>query len=154
MSALATHPATHSGDRRYTPPCGTNGGHRTLAGGAVRINVSVPDALIERVRAELPDLNVSGVLQSALRRLLECDHVRLVCGDCGEEVDPDDAAIIADTLARFWRELLWAWQPLVDKGGTAEGAARVAKRVAVEMGVPGAERIGIPRPPRNARRAS
>jgi post-segregation antitoxin (ccd killing protein) len=34
----------------------------------MRLNVTVPDGLIARVREEHPDLNVSGVLQQALRR--------------------------------------------------------------------------------------
>lgn len=97
----------------------------------------------------MPDLNVSAVLQQALVGLLECEHERVVCEDCGVSVD--GGADTLDALDRFWRELLHAWQPLVDRGGTAEGAARVAKVVAVEMGVPGAERQPVPRPPRKRR---
>lgn len=118
----------------------------------MRVNCHVPDALAEQVKEHLPDVNVSSVLQRALQALLECHHERLVCADCGAEVDEEAASNAA--LDVFWRELLWAWQPLVDKGGTAEGAARVAKAVAVEMGVPGAERRALPRPPRNAQRAA
>lgn len=112
----------------------------------MRINVTVPEALIERARDQLPDLNVSGVLQDALRRLLECEHERAVCADCGEPVELTAAA--GEALEMFWRELLYAWGPLVDRGGTAEGAARVAKVVAVELGVPSAETRALPRPPR------
>jgi hypothetical protein len=119
----------------------------------MRLNVTVPDGLIARVREEHPDLNVSGVLQQALRGLLECDHERLVCAACGEEVEADDAVVIGDALSRFWTELLWAWQPLVDRGGTAEGAARIGKEVAVRFGVPGAEHRALPRPPRATRKA-
>lgn len=115
----------------------------------MRVNCHVPDDLGDQIREHLPDVNVSAVLQAALRSLLDCTHERLVCADCGEAVDEEAASGAA--LDVFWRELLWAWQPLVDRGGSAEGAARVAKAVAVEMGVPGAERRALPRPPRAAR---
>ena len=118
----------------------------------MRLNVYVPDELGERVREQLPDVNVSALLQQALRGLIECDHERLACADCGEVVDYSAAA--GEALEMFWRELLYAWQPLVDRGGTAEGAARVGKEVAKALGVPGADRCPIPRPPRHARQAS
>lgn len=113
----------------------------------MRVNVYLPDDLGEQVKAALPDVNVSAVLQDALRRLLDCDHERLTCADCGEVVDA--SAVAGAAMDALWRELLWAWQPLVDKGGTAEGAARVGKDVAVRLGVPGAERRPLPRPPRH-----
>lgn len=112
----------------------------------LRVNVYVPDDLGERVKERLPDINVSAVLQQALVGLLDCDHERVACEDCGVSVDGGADAL--EALDRFWRELLHAWQPLVDRGGTAEGAARVGKAVAVEMGVPNAERRALPRPPR------
>jgi hypothetical protein len=126
-----------------------------MAGGrerweVVRVNVYVPDDLGQRVRDVLPDLNVSAVLQQALAGLLDCDHERVVCADCGVSVD--GGADTLEALDRFWRELLHAWQPLVDRGGTAVGAAQVAKAVAVELGVPNAERRSLPRPPRSNRR--
>lgn len=117
----------------------------------MRVNVYLPDELGERIRESLPDLNVSAIVQETLRGLLECRHERVACADCGEQVDVPAAA--ADALAAFWRELLWTWEPLVDRGGTAVGAAQVAKSVAVEMGVPGAESMPLPRPPK-MRRAS
>lgn len=115
----------------------------------MRLNVSVPDELIQQARADLPELNVSAVLQQALRGLLDCQHERLACADCGEPVD-GSAADTGEALAAFWSDLLHEWGPLVDRGGTAEGAARVGKAVAVRMGVPGAERKPLPRPPRHA----
>ena len=118
----------------------------------MRLNVYVPDDLGEAVREALPDLNVSGVLQDALRSLLDCRHERLACADCGEQVDPDDLA--GRALDAFWRELLWAWQPLVDRGGTAEGAARVARDVAVRMAVPDAAVRPLPRAPRHSMQAA
>lgn len=114
----------------------------------MRVNVYVPNELGERLRSSLPDLNVSAVLQNALRALLDCEHGVVACVDCGEAVDP--SASTGEALAAFWRELLWAWEPLVDRGGTAEGAARVGKAVAVEFGVPGADLRPLPRPARHA----
>lgn len=118
----------------------------------MRVNVSVPDALMEQVRSDMPDLNVSAVLQKALRDLVECDHERMACADCGEDVDVVDIA--RESMGLLWAELVHAWQPLVDRGGTAEGAARVGKEVAVRMGAAGAERRALPRPPRHHREAS
>lgn len=117
----------------------------------MRLNVYVPDDLGETVKEALPDLNVSAVLQAALRAKLECSHERLRCDDCGEVVSGGVDA--GEVLAAFWGDLLWAWQPLVDKGGTAEGAARVAKGIAVDAGVPGAELLPLPRRPRRGRAA-
>ena len=118
----------------------------------MRLNVTVPDRLIERVRTDLPDVNVSGVLQAALRSLLECDHERLSCATCETTVSRADLATTA--LDQLYRDLLWALEPLVDRGGTAEGAARVAKSVGLEHGIPAAERVPLPRPNRAMREAS
>lgn len=118
----------------------------------MRINAYVPDDLAAQVKEHLPDVNVSAVLQEALRTLLDCDHDRLVCAGCGEEVDP--TAVAGAALDAFYRELLWEWRALVNNHGTAVGAAQVAKRVAVAMGVPGAETRSLPRPPRSMRHVS
>ena len=118
----------------------------------MRVNCHVPDDLAARVKDELPDLNVSAVLQQALQGLLECEHERYVCADCGEDVDA--ALVASEAMGLLWAELLWAWQPLVDRGGTAEGAARIGKEVAVRMGAARAETRALPRPPREKRRAS
>lgn len=118
----------------------------------MRVNVYLPDDLGERIKEALPDLNVSAIVQETLRGLLECRHERVACADCGEQVDIPAAT--GDALAAFWRELVWTWEPLVDRGGTAVGAAQVGKEVAVRMGVPGADRIPLPRPPRAMRKAS
>lgn len=115
----------------------------------MRINAYVPDGLAERVKAELPEVNVSAVLQEALRSLLDCDHDRLACADCGEPVD-GSVVDAEEALAAFWSDLLHEWGPLVDRGGTAEGAARVGKAVAIAHGIPGADRKPLPRPPRHA----
>ena len=115
----------------------------------MRVNVHVPDDLARRVKERLPDLNVSALVQQALRGMLECSHERVCCADCGDVVDPSGAALKA-----FWGELLWEWEALVDRQGTAEGAARVGKDVAVRMGVPDADRMPLPRPPRARRTAA
>ena len=117
----------------------------------MRLNVTVPDRLIERVRDDLPDVNVSGVLQAALRTLLECDHDHLTCAGCGGDVDRSTVA--TEALGQFWSELLGEWEPLVDRHGTAVGAATVAKSVAVRHGVPRADRMPLPRPSRAMREA-
>lgn len=114
----------------------------------MRLNVYVPDDLGERVKAALPDVNVSAVLQAALTKLIDCDHARVACADCGEPMDLSEVA--GEALSRFYGDLLWALQPLVDRGGTAEGAARIAKTVAIEMCVPRADRP-LPRPVRQKR---
>lgn len=118
----------------------------------MRLNVYLPDELGEQVRDTLPDLNVSAVVQDALRTLLDCDHERLVCATC--EVSVSAEVIAGAAMRDLWRELLWAWEPLVDRHGTAVGAATVGKDVAVRMGVPGAESMPLPRPSRAMREAS
>lgn len=116
-----------------------------------RRNVYLPDELEAQVAARRPDLNVSRVLQDALWGLLgdDCEHRRLSCEDCGRELHRGDLGGAA--VADYYRELLHELGPLVDQGGTAEGAARIAKRVAIEAGVPDAEHRALPRPPRTAR---
>jgi hypothetical protein len=116
----------------------------------VRVNVYLPDELAEAVRDELPGVNVSGVLQEALRGLLACDHRSMVCTSCAAPVDAE--RLRTDAVESYYRGLIHELGPVVDNGGTAEGAARVAKRVALDHDVAKAERIALPRPPRNARR--
>ena len=116
----------------------------------MRVNVYLPDSLGELVRSA--DMNVSAIVQEALRQRLECDHERLTCSGCGGEAERSELA--GEALGALWRDLLWAWEPLVDRRGTAEGAARVARDVAVRHGVPRADRIPLPRPSRARREAS
>jgi hypothetical protein len=116
----------------------------------VRITIYVPDDLGEQVRST--DMNVSAVAQEALRQRLACGHERLSCAGCGDEVDR--AEVGGAAMKALWRELLWAWEPLVDRHGTAVGAAQVGKGVAVRMGVPDAEHVPLPRPSRAMREAS
>lgn len=114
-----------------------------------RRNVWLPDDLAAQVQEQLPDVNVSAVVQEALRALLDCEHEELTCADCGNAVDR--SVVAGEAMWVFWRELLWAWEPLVDRGGTAVGAAKVGRDVAVRMGVPKAEMLALPRPPRSRR---
>lgn len=115
-----------------------------------RKSVYVPDELIEQVDGQCPDLNLSALLQESLRRLLAgaCEHRRLTCQDCNASVSR--AEVSAAAVGEFCRVLLAELEPLVDKLGTAVGAAQVAKRVAVEFGVPDAEHKPLPRPARAA----
>ena len=123
----------------YKPPWGVRTPVGTRVGGEdpVRITIYVPDDLGEQVRSA--DMNVSAVAQEALRQRLGCTHDHLSCAGCGDVLEHSDVAGAA--LAAFYDELLWAFEPLVDRGGTAEGAARVAKSVALQHGVERAETI-------------
>ena len=55
--------------------------------------------------------------------------------------------------ASFYRELLFQLGEHAQRGGTAYGAAAVAKRVALEFGVRGAAYLPLPRPTRLEREA-
>lgn len=57
---------------------------------------------------------------------------------------------IPQAMEVLWKDMLWALEELVDRGGTAEGAARVLKQVAVRHAIPGAENP-LPRPSRRTR---
>lgn len=94
------------------------------------MNLSVPSELLEEVRRQIPDLNLSAVLQEALREHLECTHERLGCARCGVPVSRD--GIIDRALTYFYGDVQAALGPLVRQGGTAEGAARKVREVAVE----------------------
>jgi predicted amidophosphoribosyltransferase len=113
-----------------------------------RINVTVPDELLQHVR-ELDRVVFSKVLQDGLRALLACDHRQLACTRCGQRLARQMAG--AEAVERFYREAMWALDDLVHDGGTAEGAARVLKRVGVDNGVAAADAMALPRPTRAER---
>jgi hypothetical protein len=114
-----------------------------------RINVTVPDELMERVGV-LRGVVFSKVLQDGLRALLSCDHDQLECSRCGQLVTR--AQVGADSVERFFRSAMWEIGDLVEtEVGTAEGAARILKRVGIEHGVKVAEQIPLPRPSRAVR---
>lgn len=118
-----------------------------------RRNVYLPDELADLVERELPDVNLSALLQQALQSLLGCDHARLRCAGCAAPVER--SAIADAALSAFYRDVMWDLHPLVSRGGTAEGAARVVKAVAQRNGhrVSAAD-APLPRPNRTERHKS
>jgi hypothetical protein len=109
----------------------------------VRVNVFLPDDLAAAVRENLPGLNVSKTLQGALAALLGCKHGELACAACGTTIDR--AEVVGPELDAFYDELLRRLEPLVWKVGTAEGAARTMRDVALRHGVAVAGHRPLPR---------
>jgi hypothetical protein len=108
-----------------------------------RLNVSVPDELVKQVRRAHPELNISAVLQEALRAALGCRHDhRLACGACGEELEPGD--LEAAALSRFYATIMNLVSDAVFAGYTVEGVARVIRSWAQREGIPNADRIPLP----------
>lgn len=114
-----------------------------------RMNVTLPDELAALVRAELPGLNVSAVLQRALSELVECSHVELVCACCGARVQ--QRALVDVKLGAFYQELIWALHGPIARCATAEGAAQVVRATARSWDVPTVDRTPLPRPTRSQR---
>lgn len=117
-----------------------------------RVNVWLPQALFDLVRAQLPEVNVSQLLQEALRGALACQHEQLACAQCAQPIDR--WAMVDERMNGFFSDAMWALIPLVDRGATAEGAARVLKDVAQRWRIPAANRVPLPRPSRAARRTA
>lgn len=118
----------------------------------MRLNVWVPDELNDAVRSTLPDLNVSSVLQEALRGLLGCRHERAVCASCSTPLDP--WAMANTRLDRFYLDLIDGLAKLMNRpSGTVEGAARIAKELGVRAQIPAAVHRPLPRPTRAMRTA-
>jgi hypothetical protein len=115
----------------------------------VRLNVYLPDELTDALRAELPDLNVSRALQEALRSLLTCAHGDLCCQRCSKPLYRQDVA--EEALSAFYVDVWDRLDLLVRKVGTAEGAARILRDVAVRHGVATAGWRPLPRPTRGER---
>lgn len=117
-----------------------------------RLNVYIPDELADTVRVKLPALNVSKLLQQALAAMLGCHHDALCCAACSTPVDRLE--LVDDALGRFYTDALFEISQLIDAhGGTAEGAARVVKSVAVTYGITRTWSAPLPRPTRATRRA-
>lgn len=114
-----------------------------------RLNVTMPDELAELVRREMPGLNVSGVLQEALRDRLVCDHRDLACRCCGAHVRRVDLEAVV--LGAFFAEAMWRLREPVSRCATAEGAARVLANLARSWEVPEVDRTPLPRPTRSQR---
>ncbi|HEV8674999.1 MAG TPA: hypothetical protein VGX21_13210 [Methylomirabilota bacterium] len=113
----------------------------------VQVTVWVPDDLDEARRALLPHVKLSVLVQDAIRARLGCEHLELACRLCSYPVDR--AELIAEALGDFYRQALAALEPLVWQVGTAEGAARILRKVARRRGVPGVEHLPLPRPARS-----
>lgn len=113
----------------------------------MRRNVYLPDELDARLAA-LPELNVSAVVQRSLWDVVGCHHPAFECSTCRRALDRSE--LVDELVGRYYGDLLWELTPLVDAGATAEGAARIAKRVARDHGVRQADRLPLPRPARRA----
>lgn len=109
-----------------------------------RVNVHVPDELAALVRERMPGLNVSQVLQDALRARVDCTHAALVCSCCGANIE---RAAIADlALSAYHREAMHVLADPVGRCATAEGAARVLADLAAGWGITAATHTPVPRP--------
>lgn len=111
-----------------------------------RMTITLPDLLAARV-AEMPGLNVSGVLQKALWALIDCPHQDLVCQRCSQPVDSNQRQ--TEALRRFYGEVMDRLEQLVAQGATAEGAARAVRQLGETHRC--ADRRPLPRPTRAER---
>jgi hypothetical protein len=104
-----------------------------------RLNVSVPDELVELAKERHPTMNVSRVLQEGLRRALACQHERLRCAECGDELGRDGAL-----LEPFFVDVMHALADHLYAGGTLEGFARVVRRLGRQRHVDRAMTFPLP----------
>jgi Arc/MetJ-type ribon-helix-helix transcriptional regulator len=110
----------------------------------MRVNVSLPDELYQALRERCPELNVSAVVQDALRALIDCQHDRGArCTVCAATIDLDGLTMVARSAA--WRLVWEAIGDGVRAGWTMEGLARVARDRAMSHGVAEAQRWPLPR---------
>ena len=115
-----------------------------------RVNLSIPEPLLARVREQAPDLNLSEVLRDALGQLELCSHADLECRVCHAVKDRHE--MIDAALSTFYDALHERVAELVYRGdGTAEGAMRIMAAVGRDFGVSMVERRPLPRPSRKAR---
>jgi hypothetical protein len=113
-----------------------------------RVTVWVPDDLEAAVRAGRPGLNWSARMQAGLRDALRCEHRGVLrCVVCDELVER--SVVELDAVDRFVVEELHDLEPLVFRGGTAEGACRVLAGTARRWGCPMS--VPLPRPTRAER---
>lgn len=117
----------------------------------MRVNVYVPDELVERAKQRHPSFNASHVFQDALRSLASCGHDVLECRSCGAE-------LLTDVVARSGQEALFsstleALEALMIRGGTVEGAIKVVVDVSRRMNVRAAFSSPLPRLSRAERAA-
>lgn len=119
----------------------------------MRVHLWLPEKLAAKAAEQVPDVNLSQLLQEAVRGILGCEHLDLSCESCAKPIDR--WALRDEWLDRFYSEVLWALEPLVQRCGTAEGAARVLKDIALRHQIKAAEALPLPRPSRaNRRRAA
>lgn len=116
-----------------------------------RINVWIPEQLDLELRRRIPGLNRSAIVQGALAAQLDCTHLALACSSCSTPVD--HRRLIDEAQSALYLDQIWELHPLVTRGGTAEGAARVLKAVAERHRV-SAAKSPLPRATRAERRAS
>jgi hypothetical protein len=108
------------------------------------MSVWIPTELAETVREQLPEVNVSGTLQKALRGLLGCEHKTVVCADCAEPVQV--AGLIDLALSAYFSQLMMELEDLMVADGTVEGACQVAKKVGIAHGISKAQNQPLRRP--------
>ena len=117
-----------------------------------RVSLTLPDELLELIRAHSPRINLSGVLQEGLRARLKCDHRLLACSRCTAAFGRRE--LVDEELGRFYGDVLWELGELARKAGTAEGAARLVRDIAERHDVTQAYFTSLPRPSRAARQAA
>jgi hypothetical protein len=113
------------------------------------MTLTLPALLAARV-ANMPGLNVSGVLQKALWALVDCRHEKLVCTCCAQPVDVRQRQ--AEALSLFYGEVMDRLEQLVHQGATAEGAARAVRQLGETHRC--ADRRPLPRPTRAERQTN
>lgn len=118
----------------------------------MRVHCWLPDALAAEAAERIPEASFSQLLQEAVRGILGCEHVELACETCAQPIDR--WALRDEWLDRFYTEMLWALEPLVQRCGTAEGAARVIKDIALRHQIKAAGVLPLPRPSRASRDAA
>lgn len=111
-----------------------------------RKSVYVPEELWSRVEEELSGVNVSALLQEALRAALECSHDELTCLGCATSLTRADVA--HERTEALYRDLMGKLEDLVRSGGTATGAAKVLRDVGRAHQVEAADILPLPRPSR------
>ena len=104
-----------------------------------RINLTLPDELHDQALREHPGLNFSEVFREGLYARIGCDHTELYCAGCHSPVSA--AAVAKNQLRLFWLDERDELERAVVSNFTAEGTARVLKRVAERHHLePGPER--------------
>jgi hypothetical protein len=114
-----------------------------------RINIWVTPGLLEAAREVNPDLNVSALVQEALREVIGCSHEELACRKCSAPIVRAD--VVEKAVTSFYLDALDAIGELVRRGGTAEGAARKLREIAGRWRLKIATEAPLPRPTRAER---